>query len=72
MGSIVTGRLTRDSGPGDFLPQLVQGPDVVQVERESLTASPERDALQRAAFEEDRPASEIMREALRRHLDLED
>lgn len=32
----------------------------------------ERDALRRAAFEEDRPASEIMREALRRHLCLED
>lgn len=32
----------------------------------------EREALRRAAFEEDRPASEIMREALRRHLRLED
>lgn len=32
----------------------------------------EREALRRAAFEEDRPASEIMREALRAHLRLED
>jgi hypothetical protein len=32
----------------------------------------EREALRRTAFEEDRPASEIMREALRRHLRLEE
>lgn len=32
----------------------------------------EREALRRAAFEEDRPASEIMREALRNHLGLEE
>lgn len=30
----------------------------------------EREALRRAAFEEDRPASEIMREALRQHLGI--
>ena len=32
----------------------------------------EREALRRAAFEEDRPASEIMREALRAHLHLDE
>lgn len=32
----------------------------------------EREALRRAAFEEDRPASEIMRQALRKHLGLEE
>jgi len=32
----------------------------------------ERDALRRAAFERDEPATAIVREALRRHLGLED
>lgn len=32
----------------------------------------EREALRRAAFEEDRPASEVMREALRSHLHIDE